>query len=156
MITPYGFNISFGVWQLLWRLWLWENSFWICVWELQMQCGLVITRSNFMKMLKSRHPWLHEGHQEIWNVNSPWGWRGIVVTSARPSVCPPVRPSVRPFPRDISRNIFQIFPKLYLNILWINISDKFDDGYRSLSNMRIIDQKWLAFLHSCVWSHFIS
>ena len=97
-----------------------------------------------MKMLKNRHPWLHEGHQEIWNVNSPWDWRGIVVTCVRPSV----RPPLRPFPRDISRNIFQIFLELDWNILWINISDKFDYGYRSLSNIRIIDQKWLW--HFCI------
>ena len=68
-----------------------------------------------------------------------------VCLSVCPSVCLSVCLSVRPYdhacPRDNSKNIFQIFSKLAWNILWVNISDKFDDGYRSSLNMRIIDQK---------------
>ena len=70
---------------------------------------------------------------------------------------PSVRPSVRPYdhacPRVNSKKIFQNFLKLGWNILWVNISDEFDDGYRSSLNMRIIDQKWLwHFFNS--WSYF--
>ena len=71
--------------------------------------------------------------------------RPSVCLSVCPSVCLSVCLSVRPYdhacPRDNSKNIFQIFSKLAWNILWVNISDKFDDGYRSSLNMRIIDQK---------------
>ena len=67
--------------------------------------------------------------------------RPSVCLSVCPSVCPSVRPYDHACPRDNSKNIFQIFSKLAWNILWVNISDKFDDGYRSSLNMRIIDQK---------------
>ena len=75
----------------------------------------------------------------------PASVRLSVCLSVCPSVCLSVCLSVRPYdhacPRDNSKNIFQIFSKLAWNILWVNISDKFDDGYRSSLNMRIIDQK---------------
>ena len=75
----------------------------------------------------------------------PASVRLCVCLSVCPSVCLSVCLSVRPYdhacPRDNSKNIFQIFSKLAWNILWVNISDKFDDGYRSSLNMRIIDQK---------------
>ena len=67
--------------------------------------------------------------------------RPSVCLSVRLSVCLSVRPYDHACPRDNSKNIFQIFSKLAWNILWVNISDKFDDGYRSSLNMRIIDQK---------------
>ena len=67
--------------------------------------------------------------------------RPSVCLSVPPSVCLSVRPYDHACPRDNLKNIFQIFLKLGWNILWVNISDKFDDGYRSSLNMHIIDQK---------------
>ena len=71
----------------------------------------------------------------------PASVRLYVCPSVRPSVCLSVRPYDHACPRDNLKNIFQIFLKLGWNILWVNISDKFDDGYRSSLNMHIIDQK---------------
>ena len=55
-------------------------------------------------------------------------------------------------PHDNSKNIYKNFSKLGWNILCVNISDKFDDGYRGSLNMRIIDRNvtytFLAFLKS--------
>ena len=71
----------------------------------------------------------------------PSGPRGIIVVSVRPPVCLSVPLYDQSSPRDNSRNIFQIFFKLGRNILWLNISDKFDHEYRSSLNMSVIDQK---------------
>ena len=62
------------------------------------------------------------------------------------SVRPSFHPSVRPYdqqasPRNNLKIIFQIFLKLGWNIFWVNISDKFDGGYRNSFNMHLIDQK---------------
>ena len=72
------------------------------------------------------------------------GRRVIVVARICPSVCWFVCPSIvhmTRFVRMITRNIFQIFLRLYWNILFVNIVDMFNDGYRSSLNVCIIDQK---------------
>ena len=61
--------------------------------------------------------------------------------------CRRLRPSVCPYdqdcPHDISKNICRIFLKNGCNIPFVNMSDRFDDGYRSSLNMALIDQKVL-------------
>ena len=60
----------------------------------------------------------------------------MVVACVRPSVCPPV--SLR-----LSVQLFDKYFSCFFNWLeyfWVNISDKFEDGYRSSLNMRIFNQ----------------
>ena len=67
------------------------------------------------------------------------------VLSLPVSVCPSVHLPIclydQTCPCDNSKIIFQMFLNLGWNILWVNILDKFDDGYYSSINMCIIDQK---------------
>ena len=122
------------------------------------QCSLIVKEwhwpeGNFTGYAQDIYPWYQ---LENWSflplgpkaggvLSLPASVRLSVCLSVCPSVCLSVCLSVRPYdhacPRDNSKNIFQIFSKLAWNILWVNISDKFDDGYRSSLNMRIIDQK---------------
>ena len=50
------------------------------------------------------------------------------------SICLSLRLYDQACPCDNSGSIFQIFLKLGWNILWVNISDKFDNGYCSSLN----------------------
>ena len=74
---------------------------------------------------------------------TPWskGRRGIVVTSVHSSLHLFIHSYDLVCLHGNSWNTFQNFLKLGQNILWVSVSDKFDDGYRSSLNMHIIDQK---------------
>ena len=59
--------------------------------------------------------------------------------SLRLSVCPSVHLCDEAYPCNNLENVFQIFLKIGWNTIWVNILDKFNDGYCSSLDMCIID-----------------